>query len=133
MSLDALGTDLLTDLWIGGKAVPAGDGGRFDVLDPSTGKVLSAARAGRAVVVAADRVATTKPATTSTLVANLYFIHSSLSACASSAYGHGPPARLKTSNARACTAALGRHVTGCEGRTALPPSRPIQGRPTRSR
>jgi succinate-semialdehyde dehydrogenase/glutarate-semialdehyde dehydrogenase len=41
MSLDALGTDLLTDLWIGGKAVPAGDGGRFDVLDPSTGAVLT--------------------------------------------------------------------------------------------
>ena len=42
MSLDKLSNaDLLTDLWIGGKAVPATDGGRFDVLDPSTGEVLT--------------------------------------------------------------------------------------------
>jgi hypothetical protein len=42
MSLDQLSsTDLLTDLWIGGKAVPATYGGRFDVLDPSTGQVLT--------------------------------------------------------------------------------------------
>ena len=33
--------DPLTDLWIGGKAVPASDGGRFDVLDPATGQVLT--------------------------------------------------------------------------------------------
>ena len=34
MSLDKLSNpDLLTDLWIGGKAVPASEGGRFDVLD----------------------------------------------------------------------------------------------------
>ena len=45
MSLDARSsTDLLTDLWIGGKAVPASDGGRFDVLDPATGKVLADGR-----------------------------------------------------------------------------------------
>ena len=42
MVLDQLSsTDLLTDLWIGGKAVPASDGGRFDVLDPSTGNALT--------------------------------------------------------------------------------------------
>ena len=32
--------DLPTDLYIGGKAVPAADGGRFDVLDPATGEVI---------------------------------------------------------------------------------------------
>jgi succinate-semialdehyde dehydrogenase/glutarate-semialdehyde dehydrogenase len=42
MSLDKLSNpDLLTDLWIGGKAVPASEGGRFDVLDPATGQVLT--------------------------------------------------------------------------------------------
>jgi succinate-semialdehyde dehydrogenase / glutarate-semialdehyde dehydrogenase len=42
MSLDKLSNpDLLTDLWIGGKAVPASEGGRFDVLDPATGRVLT--------------------------------------------------------------------------------------------
>jgi succinate-semialdehyde dehydrogenase/glutarate-semialdehyde dehydrogenase len=42
MSLDKLtNPDLLTDLWIGGKAVPASEGGRFDVLDPATGQVLT--------------------------------------------------------------------------------------------
>jgi succinate-semialdehyde dehydrogenase/glutarate-semialdehyde dehydrogenase len=30
-----------TDLWIGGKWVPASDGGRFDVLDPATGRLLA--------------------------------------------------------------------------------------------
>ena len=39
-SLDMIG-DLSTDLLIGGKAVPASDGGRFDVLDPATGQVLA--------------------------------------------------------------------------------------------
>jgi succinate-semialdehyde dehydrogenase / glutarate-semialdehyde dehydrogenase len=38
--------DLLTDLWIGGKAVPASDGGRFDVLDPATGQVLTSVADG---------------------------------------------------------------------------------------
>ena len=33
--------DLPTDLYIGGKAVPAADGGRFDVLDPATGEVIT--------------------------------------------------------------------------------------------
>jgi succinate-semialdehyde dehydrogenase/glutarate-semialdehyde dehydrogenase len=47
MSLDSLSNaDLLTDLWIGGKAVPASDGGRFDVLDPATGRVLTAVADG---------------------------------------------------------------------------------------
>jgi succinate-semialdehyde dehydrogenase/glutarate-semialdehyde dehydrogenase len=41
-----LPTDLLTDLYIGGKAVPAGDGGRFDVLDPSTGTVIASVADG---------------------------------------------------------------------------------------
>src|SRR5215211_557917 len=72
---------------------------------PLTGKVLTggavvvvglAASAG-GVVVVTEKVATTTPATTRRMVANLYFIHSSLSTCASSRYGHGPPARLKTS------------------------------------
>src|SRR3712207_2478142 len=47
MSLDKLSNpDLLTDLWIGGKAVPASDGGRFDVLDPATGEVLTSVADG---------------------------------------------------------------------------------------
>src|SRR3954467_15712677 len=47
MSLDNLSNpDLLTDLWIGGKAVPASDGGRFDVLDPATGQVLTSVADG---------------------------------------------------------------------------------------
>src|SRR3954464_8369864 len=39
-------TDLPTDLLIGGKAVPASDGGRFDVIDPATGEVLTTAAGG---------------------------------------------------------------------------------------
>ena len=31
---------LLTDLWIGGAAIPASDGGRFEVTDPATGEVV---------------------------------------------------------------------------------------------
>jgi len=55
-------TDLLTDLWIGGKAVPATDGGRFDVLGPSTGQVLTTVADGTpedalAAVDAADAAA----------------------------------------------------------------------------
>src|SRR4029453_15438226 len=60
---------------------------------PLTGKVLAAggalvvvvglAASAEGVVVAVEKVATTRPATTSRMVANLYFIHSSLSACAS--------------------------------------------------
>lgn len=33
--------ELVTDLFLGGKAVPAADGGRFDVLDPATGAVIT--------------------------------------------------------------------------------------------
>jgi succinate-semialdehyde dehydrogenase/glutarate-semialdehyde dehydrogenase len=39
-SLDHI-TDLPLDLCVGGKVVPASDGGRFDVLDPATGAVLA--------------------------------------------------------------------------------------------
>jgi succinate-semialdehyde dehydrogenase/glutarate-semialdehyde dehydrogenase len=35
-------TDVPTDLYLGGKWVPAEDEGRFDVLDPSTGAVITA-------------------------------------------------------------------------------------------
>jgi succinate-semialdehyde dehydrogenase/glutarate-semialdehyde dehydrogenase len=54
--------DLLTELWIGGKAVPASDGGRFDVRDPATGKVLTSVADGSvddaiAAVDAADAAA----------------------------------------------------------------------------
>ena len=34
-------TDVPTELYIGGKFVPAADGGRFDVLDPATGTVIT--------------------------------------------------------------------------------------------
>jgi succinate-semialdehyde dehydrogenase/glutarate-semialdehyde dehydrogenase len=39
-SLDKI-SDLPTDLLIGGRPVPASDGGRFDVVDPATGEVLT--------------------------------------------------------------------------------------------
>ena len=38
--------DLPYDLWIGGSARPAADGGRFDVLDPATGQVLTSVADG---------------------------------------------------------------------------------------
>src|SRR4051794_39337211 len=70
MSLDALGDydHLLADLWIGGKAVPASDGGRFDVLDPATGEVLTSVADGTvddavAAVDAADAAASDWAAT----------------------------------------------------------------------
>ncbi|WP_432478168.1 NAD-dependent succinate-semialdehyde dehydrogenase [Nocardioides sp. GXQ0305] len=44
-SLSAL-ADLPLDLWIGGRAAPASDGGRFDVLDPATGDVLTSVADG---------------------------------------------------------------------------------------
>jgi acyl-CoA reductase-like NAD-dependent aldehyde dehydrogenase len=34
-------SDLVTDLHIGGKAVPAADGRRFDVVDPATGRTIT--------------------------------------------------------------------------------------------
>jgi len=45
---------LLTDLYVGGKAMPASDGGRFDVIDPATGQVItSVADAGVSDAIAA--------------------------------------------------------------------------------
>jgi succinate-semialdehyde dehydrogenase/glutarate-semialdehyde dehydrogenase len=44
-SLDQI-SDLPLDLSIGGKAVPASDGGRFDVLDPATGGVIASVANG---------------------------------------------------------------------------------------
>lgn len=38
--------DLPLDLWIGGVARPASDGGRFDVLDPATGEVVASVANG---------------------------------------------------------------------------------------
>src|SRR5215211_685050 len=109
---------------------------------PLTGKVAAGgglvvvvglAASAEGVVVAVEKVATTRPATTSMVVANLYFIHSSLSAVRQYSSWPRTPRSAEDLNARACTAALERHVTGCEG-TALPaPFRPVQGRPTRSR
>jgi len=60
-SLDRI-TDLPLDLCIGGKAVPASDGGRFDVIDPATGAVLTTVANGTvedamAAVDAADAAA----------------------------------------------------------------------------
>ncbi len=60
-SLDQI-IDLPLDLCIGGKAVPASDGGRFDVLDPATGAVLTSVANGTvedalAAVDAADAAA----------------------------------------------------------------------------
>ncbi len=60
-SLDRI-PDLPLDLCIGGKEVPASDGGRFDVLDPATGDVLTSVANGTvedamACVEAADAAA----------------------------------------------------------------------------
>jgi succinate-semialdehyde dehydrogenase/glutarate-semialdehyde dehydrogenase len=38
--------DLPLDLWVGGRARPASDGGRFDVIDPATGGVLTSVANG---------------------------------------------------------------------------------------
>ena len=48
MSYDhqALIASLRTDLYIGGRAVPASDGGRFDVIDPATGSVITSVANG---------------------------------------------------------------------------------------
>ncbi len=66
-TLDAI-ADLTTDLLLGGKAVPASDGGRFDVLDPATGQVLTSVANGTvedaiAAVDAADAAAASWAAT----------------------------------------------------------------------
>ncbi len=60
-SLDQI-PDLPLDLCIGGKVVPASDGGRFDVLDPATGGVIASVANGtvedaQACVEAADAAA----------------------------------------------------------------------------
>lgn len=60
--------DLPVDLYLGGKAVPASDGGRFDVLDPATGDVLTSVADGTvddamAAVEAADAAAASWAAT----------------------------------------------------------------------
>src|SRR5262245_42871535 len=60
-TLDQIG-DLPLDLLVGGKAVPASDGGRFDVLDPATGDVIASVADGTvddaiAAVDAADAAA----------------------------------------------------------------------------
>ncbi len=54
--------DLPVDLYVGGKAVPASDGGRFDVIDPATGAALTSVADGTvddamAAVDAADAAA----------------------------------------------------------------------------
>jgi succinate-semialdehyde dehydrogenase / glutarate-semialdehyde dehydrogenase len=64
----ALVSDLLTELYIGGKAVPASDDGRFDVLDPATGQVIATVSDGTvldalAAVDAADAAAASWAAT----------------------------------------------------------------------
>jgi succinate-semialdehyde dehydrogenase / glutarate-semialdehyde dehydrogenase len=55
-------SDLPLDLLVGGKAVPASDGGRFDVVDPATGDVITTVADGSvedaiAAVDAADAAA----------------------------------------------------------------------------
>jgi succinate-semialdehyde dehydrogenase/glutarate-semialdehyde dehydrogenase len=65
---DELRAGLLTDLYIGGKAVPATDGGRFDVLDPATGAVIATVADGGvddalAAIDAADQAAASWAAT----------------------------------------------------------------------
>jgi succinate-semialdehyde dehydrogenase / glutarate-semialdehyde dehydrogenase len=44
--VDQLVSGLLTDLYIGGKAIPAAGDGRFDVLDPATGTVIASVADG---------------------------------------------------------------------------------------
>jgi succinate-semialdehyde dehydrogenase/glutarate-semialdehyde dehydrogenase len=44
--VDQVVSGLLTDLYLGGKAVPAAGGGRFDVLDPATGTVIASVADG---------------------------------------------------------------------------------------
>ncbi len=60
--------DLPLDLWVGGVARPASDGGRFDVLDPATGRVITSVANGTvddamACVEAADAAAASWAAT----------------------------------------------------------------------
>ena len=66
--VDKLVSGLLTDLYIGGKAIPAAGGGRFDVLDPATRAVIASVADGGiedaiAAVEAADEAAASWAAT----------------------------------------------------------------------
>jgi succinate-semialdehyde dehydrogenase/glutarate-semialdehyde dehydrogenase len=66
--VDQVVSGLLTDLYIGGKAVPAAGGGRFDVLDPATGTVITSVADGGiedalAAVAAAEEAAASWAAT----------------------------------------------------------------------
>jgi succinate-semialdehyde dehydrogenase/glutarate-semialdehyde dehydrogenase len=56
--VDQLVSGLLTDLYIGGKAIPAAAGGRFDVLDPATRTVITSVAVGAADEAAASWAAT---------------------------------------------------------------------------
>jgi succinate-semialdehyde dehydrogenase/glutarate-semialdehyde dehydrogenase len=55
--------DLLTDLYIGGKGVPASDDGRFDVLDPATGRPIASVADGTVAdaIAAVDAAADAAP------------------------------------------------------------------------
>jgi succinate-semialdehyde dehydrogenase / glutarate-semialdehyde dehydrogenase len=44
--VDQVVSGLLTDLYIGGTAIPAAAGGRFDVLDPAAGTVIASVADG---------------------------------------------------------------------------------------
>ena len=66
--VDQLVSGLLTELYIGGKAIPAAAGGRFDVLDPATRTVITSVADGgiedaMAAVGAADEAAASWAAT----------------------------------------------------------------------
>ena len=66
--VDQVVSGLLTDLYIGGKAIPAAAGGRFDVLDPATRTVITSVADGgiedaMAAVGAADEAAASWAAT----------------------------------------------------------------------
>ena len=54
----------MRDLFIGGRFVPASDGGRFDVIDPATGDVLQTVANGTVedAIAAVDAAAEAAPA-----------------------------------------------------------------------
>ena len=82
-----------------------------------------AASAGRAVVATPVRVATTRAATSSRVVASLCFTRSSLSAVR----GPSTATRRRRSAGRYSTSCAGKRVTGSEGPAALPSSDPERG------
>jgi succinate-semialdehyde dehydrogenase/glutarate-semialdehyde dehydrogenase len=55
--------ELVTDLYVGGKLVPASDGGRFDVVDPATGDVVASVADGTVqdAIAAVDAAAEAAP------------------------------------------------------------------------